>query len=74
MYLLMFSLVLIGFGAYSTYLLATSLPEQVLDAASKHGRFSGIGDETVHKDGTKLAINKLSERKGKRQSTSSASS
>jgi hypothetical protein len=54
--LLFFSLLLVGFGAYSTYLLATTLPEQVLDAASKHGRFSGVGDVTVHGDRTTLEV------------------
>jgi hypothetical protein len=39
-----------GFGAFSTYLLATSLPGKVLDAASKQGRFYGIGDETAQPD------------------------
>jgi len=48
--LLIFSLVLMGFGAFSTYLLATSLPAKVLDAASKQGRFYGIGDETAQPD------------------------
>jgi hypothetical protein len=50
MALLIFSLVLMGFGAFSTYLLATSLPAKVLDAASKGGRFYGIGDETAQPD------------------------
>jgi hypothetical protein len=44
--LLIFGLLLVGFGAYSTYLLATTLAQQVLDAATTHGRFSGIGDAT----------------------------
>jgi hypothetical protein len=48
--LLIFSLVLMGFGAFSTYLLATSLPGKVLDAASKQGRFYGIDDETAQPD------------------------
>ena len=61
--LLMFGLVAMGFGAYSTYLLATSLPEEVLDAAAKHCRFAGVGGDTVHEDDTRLAINRLSERK-----------
>ncbi len=61
--LLMFGLVAMGFGAYSTYLLATSLPEEVLDVAAKHCRFAGVGGDTVHEDDTRLAINRLSERK-----------
>src|SRR5260370_38589891 len=61
--LLMFGLVAMGFGAYSTYLLATSLPEEVLDVAAKHCRFAGVGGGTVHEDDTRLAINRLTERK-----------
>ncbi|MFM0027409.1 hypothetical protein PQR70_14215 [Paraburkholderia madseniana] len=67
--LLMFGLVAMGFGAYSTYLLATSLPDEVLDAAAKHCRFAGVGGDTVHEDDTELAINRLSEGKGGRLPT-----
>jgi hypothetical protein len=50
--MLMFVFVAMGFGAYSTYLLATSLPDEVLNAAAKHGRFGGVGGDTVHGDDT----------------------
>ena len=62
--LLMFSLVALGFGAYSTYFLATSLPDEVLVAASEHGRFAGVGGDTVHEDDTELAINRVINAKG----------
>jgi hypothetical protein len=62
--LLIFGLVAMGFGAYSTYLLATSLPDEVLDAAAKHGRFAGVGGDTVHEGDRELAIKRLSEGKG----------
>jgi hypothetical protein len=66
--LLMFGLVAMGFGAYSTYLLATSLPDEVLDAAAKHCRFAGVGGDTVHEE-TEPEINRLSEGKGSRLPT-----
>ena len=56
--MLMFGLVALGFGAYSTYFLATSLPDEVLDAAAKHCRFAGVGGDTVYEDDTALAINR----------------
>jgi hypothetical protein len=44
--LLVYSFVAIVFGAYSTYLLATSLPEEVFDAAANDGRFAYVGGDT----------------------------
>jgi hypothetical protein len=67
--LLMFCLVALGFGAYSTYFLATSLPDEVLIAASEHGRFAGVGGDTVHQDDMERASNRLINAKGSRVST-----
>jgi hypothetical protein len=44
--LLVYSFAAMVFGAYSTYLLATSLPEDVFDAAANHGRFAYVGGDT----------------------------
>jgi len=35
------------FGGYSTYLLATLIPEDVLEQASRNGRFAGLYDGPV---------------------------
>jgi hypothetical protein len=37
--------VAVGFGAYSTWLLATSISERVLMRSARHGRYADLGDE-----------------------------
>jgi hypothetical protein len=39
------AVVAIAFGAYSTWLLATSISERVLMRSARHGRYADLGSE-----------------------------
>jgi len=60
-------LVALAFGGYTTYLLATALPQALLDRASRHGRFAGLHDDartdvSDTKSGTRTPTPKISDR------------
>jgi hypothetical protein len=43
--ILFLALAVLGFGAYSTWVLATSISERVLLRSARHGRYADLGDE-----------------------------
>lgn len=41
---LLYLLAALALGGYTTYLLATGLPQALLERGSRHGRFAGLHD------------------------------
>ncbi|MFC0401193.1 hypothetical protein [Paraburkholderia rhizosphaerae] len=42
MELLFLALATVGFGAWTTYLLATNIPQKLLSRAARHGRYADL--------------------------------
>ena len=45
MQIVLLVMAVIGFGAYTTWLLATSIPERMLVRSGRHGRYADLGSE-----------------------------
>jgi LPS O-antigen subunit length determinant protein (WzzB/FepE family) len=47
MQILAFTFAVMLFGAFSTFLLVTTIPEKVLIRASRHGRYTGLEENAA---------------------------
>lgn len=44
MQILLLALAVVAFGAWTTYLLATSIPEKLMARSARHGRYADLTD------------------------------
>jgi hypothetical protein len=47
MQLVFLAMAAVGFGAYTTYLLATGIPQKLLTRAARHGRYAELASDSV---------------------------
>ena len=63
---LFYVLIALAFGGYPTWLLATVLPQSLLDRASRHGRFADLSDEPAAVSDTKTSAQPIADKNASR--------